>query len=85
MNGGVLLILEVVFDDHAQDLGAEGVGAGLHSHDGAGDRGVDGRRNGSLRISDLLSQINMVAYLDNGLAGLADVHGHGQDHLRGSR
>ena len=82
---GIGLILEVVLDDNAEDIGPEGIGSGLDRHHGAGDRRMDGCGNRSLRVSDLLSQINMVAYLDNGLTGLADVHGHGQNHLCGSR
>ena len=85
LDGGILLILEVVFDNDTHDAGAEGIGTGLDSHDRTGDGGVDGSANGCLSVSDLLSQINVVAYLDNGLTGPANVHRHGQNHLCGSR
>ena len=85
LDGGILLVLEIVFNDDAHDAGAEGIGTGLDSHNRTGDGGVDGSANGGLRVSDFLSQINVVAYLNKGFTGSADVHRHGQNHLRGSR
>ena len=77
-------ILEVVLDHHRQGLAAAHVGTGLHRLDLAGDRGVDGgAQTGDL--ADLLPHLYLVSDGHDGLAGRADMHGHGDDDLLGSR
>ena len=75
-------ILEIVVDDHGHDLRAARVGAGLHRRDRTGHGRVDGcAKTGDL--TDLLSHRHLVALGNDGLAGGADVHRHGDDHLLG--
>ena len=71
--------LKVVGDDHGEHRGAIGVRPGLHRLDGAGDRSVD-RRAQAGAVADFLPQIHMISLGDQGLAGGADVLGHGNHH-----
>ena len=68
----------VIFDHHTHHGGAAGVGAHFHSLDRTGDGSVD-RHAQSLVIADLLTHGHRVALLHEGVAGGADMLGHG-DH-----
>ena len=77
-------VLEIVLDDHGHALAAAHVGTGLHRLDRAGHRRVDGGAQAG-DLADLLAHLHLVAHRDDGLAGRADVHRHGDDDLFGSR
>ena len=68
----------VILDHHTHHGGAAGVGAHFHSLDRTGDGSVD-RHAQSLIITDLLTHGHRVALLHEGVAGGADMLGHG-DH-----
>ena len=73
---GTQFVFVVIFDNHAGHHGAAGVGAGFHSFDGTGNRCVD-RDAQTLVVADFLTNGHVVALLDQGCTGCADVLGHG--------
>jgi len=73
------LVLHVVFNDHRRDVAAHGIGAGFHCLHRAGNAGVD-RGAQSVEFADLLAHLHVVPGLDQGRAGRAKVHRHGDDH-----
>ena len=68
----------VILDHHTHHGGTAGVGAHFHSLDLTGDGSVD-RHTQSLIIADLLTHGHRVTLLHEGVAGGADMLGHG-DH-----
>ena len=74
------LILEIVVDHHGHHVAAHGIGTGLHCLHRTGNTGMD-RCAQAMELADLLTHLDMVAYLDKGRARCAKVHGHGNDHL----
>ena len=74
------LVLEIVFDDHGCHIAAHGIGTGLHSLDRTGNAGVD-RGAQTAELTDLLTNLHMVANLDKRRARCTEVHRHGDDHL----
>ena len=68
----------VILDHHTHHGGTAGVGAHFHSLDRTGDGSVD-RHTQSLIITDLLTHGHRVTLLHEGVAGGADMLGHG-DH-----
>ena len=76
-------VLVVVFDDHAHDGGAAGVGTGLYRLHLTGNGSVNGNTQ-ALIVTDLLTHGDQIPFFDQGLAGGADMLGHGNDnHIRG--
>ena len=70
------LVLVVIFDDNTHHHGAVGVRTVLNCLDGTGNGCVD-RDAQALIVTDLLTDRNAVALLDQGRAGCADVLRHG--------
>ena len=75
-------VLEVVFNDDGHHVAAHGIGTGLHCLDRAGNTGVD-RRAQTMELADLLAHLHVVPGFDQGRAGRAKVHRHGNDHNSG--
>ncbi|MPN05228.1 hypothetical protein SDC9_152478 [bioreactor metagenome] len=75
-------ILEVVFDDHRNHLVARGGGTRLYSHNLTRNACMDGGAQPG-NFADLLSHGDRVSHVHNGLAGRAQMHVHGDYHLRG--
>ena len=74
------LVLKVIVNDRGHDVAAHGIGTGLHGLHRAGNAGMD-RSAEAMELADLLAHLHMVPGLDQGLAGRAKVHRHGNDHL----
>ena len=74
-------VLEVVFDHHGHHRSAHREGTGLHCLHRTRNAGVDGRGDKSAGFTNSLSNFHLVPLGHDGLAGSADVHRHGNDHL----
>ena len=72
-------VLEIVFDHHGHHVAAHGIGPRLNGLHGAGNAGMDGGAQ-PLEFADLLADLHLIAHLNNGGAGCAKVHRHGDDH-----
>ena len=69
-------IFVVIFDDHTHHGGSVGMGTGSNHAHLTGNGGMD-RHTQALIITDLLTLLDQITLLDQGLAGRADMLGHG--------
>ena len=80
LDGFVESVLVVVADHHGQAASGGGVDALFDGDDFAADAGVDRRADESGLLADLLADLDMIAYLHDGVGGLAGGLREGDDH-----
>ena len=83
-NGLAERILHVVFNDHRHDIGAVGMGPGLHRQHLTGNRSMDRHAKAGV-VTNFLSHCDQIALFHQRLTGCADVHAHGDHHSFGCR
>ena len=82
LNFGAQGVLKIIFDDDSHYIGTAHIGAGFHGDDLTGHGGVHRHAHPGI-VTNLLTHRDHIALFDKGLAGCANVLGHGDYDLLG--